>query len=230
MLNEISTEFTQPSRDLLSTNNSISTTYNNDGTNDHLSDRSSDTRQCQKTYNKTNEDTVDVNINIYRYKFTPEFMNVLFIFSKIHQYDHRKDFKEAWEQWMEDNENIVSSEVNRLTNLGYEGDIIDKMYKSARYYFRKKGTEKKPAILRRDYISVRKDLINAMDEHIRTEIYRDDYKPSDAFDEFCKSNIDLLKENIVIICKNGMTDAGEIKKKIKKTYKNRYFLFANTNK
>ena len=56
MLNEISTEFTQPSRDLLSTNNSISTTYNNDGTNDHLSDRSSDTRQCQKTYNKTNED------------------------------------------------------------------------------------------------------------------------------------------------------------------------------
>lgn len=230
MLNEISTEFTQPSRDLLSTNNSISTTYNNDGTNDHLSDRSSDTRQCQKTYNKTNEDTVDVNINIYRYKFTPEFMNVLFIFSKIHQYDHRKDFKEAWEQWMEDNENIVSSEVNRLTNLGYEGNIIDKMYKSARYYFRKKGTEKKPAILRRDYISVRKDLINAMDEHIRTEIYRDDYKPSHAFDEFCKSNLDLLKENIVIICKNGMTDAVDIKKKIKKTYKNRYFLFANTNK
>jgi len=230
MLNEISTEFTQPSRDLLSTNNSIITNYNNDGTNDHLSDRSSDTRQCQKTYNTTNKDTVDVNINIYRYKFTPEFMNALFIFSKIHQYDHRKDFKEAWEQWMEDNENIVSSEVNRLTNLGYEGDIIDKMYKSARYYFRKKGTEKKQAISRRDYISVRKDLINAMDEHIRTEIYRDDYKPSDAFDEFCKSNIDLLKENIVIICKNGMTDAVEIKKKIKKTYKNRYFLFANTNK
>ena len=227
MLNEISTEFTQLSRNF---NTPVNISYNDHGTNDYLSDRSSDTRQCQKTYNKTNEDTVDVNINIYRYKFTPEFMNVLFIFSKIHQYDYRKDFKEAWEQWIEDNENIVSSEVKRLTNLGYEGDIIDKMYKSARYYFRKKGTEKKPAILRRDYISVRKDLINAMDQHICTEIYRDDYKPSDAFDEFCKSNIGLLKENIVIICKNGMTDAVEIKKKIKKTYKNRYFLFANTNK
>ena len=224
MLNEISTEFTQLSRDF---NTPVNISYNDHGTNDHLSDRSSDTRQCQKTYNKTNEDTVDVNINIYRYKFTPEFMNVLFIFSKIHQYDYRKDFKEAWEQWIEDNENIVSSEVKRLTNLGYEGDIIDKMYKSARYYFRKKGTEKKPAILRRDYISVRKDLINAMDQHICTEIYRDDYKPSDAFNEFCRSNIDLLKENIAIICKNGLTDAVEIKNKIKKTYKNRYFLFAS---
>lgn len=230
MLNEISNEFTQLSRDLLSTNNSISTYYNNDGTNDHLSDRSSDTRQCQKAHDNTDTENDNVNINIYRYKFTSEFMNDLFIFSKIHQYDNRNDFKEAWEQWREENESIVSSEVKRLTNLGYEGDIIDKMYKSARYYFRKKGTEKKPAILRRDYISVRKDLINAMDEHIRREIYRDDYKPSDAFDEFCKSNIELLKENIVIICKNGMTDAVEIKKKIKKTYKNRYFLFANTNK
>lgn len=227
MLNEISTEFTQLSRDL---NTPVNISYNDHGTNDHLSGRFSDTRKCQETYNKTNEDTVNVNINIYRYKFTTEFMNDLFIFSKIHQYDHRRDFKEAWEQWTEDNENIVSAEVKRLTDLGYEGDIIDKMYKSARYYFRKKGTEKKPAILRRDYISVKKDLINAMDQHICTEIYRHDYKPSDAFGEFCKSNIDLLKENIAIICKNGMTDAVEIKKKIKKTYKNRYFLFANINK
>ena len=230
MINEISTEFTQPSRDSLGANNADDTFYNNDGTNVDLSDRSSDTRKFQKTHNNANENAVDVNINIYRYKFTLEFMSDLFVFSKIHQYDHRSDFKEAWEQWTEDNENIVSAEVKRLTDLGYEGDIIDKMYKSARYYFRKKGTEKKPAALRRDYISVRKELIIAMDQHICTEIHRDDYKPSDAFDEFCKSNIDLLKENVSIICKNGMTDAVEIKNKIKKTYKNRYFLFTKTNK
>jgi hypothetical protein len=66
-----------------------------------------------------------------------------------------------------------------------------------------------------------------MDQHIRAEIHREDYKPSYAFDEFCKSNIHLLKENIAIICKNGLTDAVEIKNKIKKTYKNRYFLFAS---
>jgi hypothetical protein len=154
-------------------------------------------------------------------------MDELYKFSKVHQYDHRHDFKEAWKIWVEENNDLVDSEIRRLTNLGYDGDIIDKMFKSARYYFRKKSTEKKSAALRRDYISVNKDLINAMDEHIRTEIYNDDYKPSDAFDKFCKSNIDLLKENIAIICKNGLTDAEDIKRKIKKTYKNRYFLFAN---
>ena len=225
MQNEVQSEFTQSSRDMLTIDTFDDNSNNNNGTNDDLSDRSSDTRRIQETCDITDENNVDVNINIYRYKFTPDFMSDLFIFSKIHQYDHRSDFKEAWEQWTEDNENIVSSEVNRLTELGYEGDIIDKMYKSARYYFRKKGTEKKTAALRRDYISVSKDLINAMDEHVRTEIRRDDYKPSDAFDEFCRSNIELLKENIAIICKNGLTDAEEIKKKVKKTYKNRYFLF-----
>jgi len=223
MQNDIQFEFTQSSRDIIDLNSSL----DNNGTNDHLSDRSSDTGRFQNTCDSTHENNIDVNVNIYRYKFTPEFMNDLFIFSKIHQYDHRSDFKEAWEKWTEDNENIVSVEVNRLNDLGYQGDIIDKMYKSARYYFRKKSTEKKPAALRRDYISVSKHLINAMDEHIRAEIYREDYKPSDAFDEFCKTNVDVLKENIAIICKNGLTDAVEIKNKIKKTYKNRYFLFAN---
>ena len=223
MQNDIQFEFTQPSRTMFPLDNCL----DNNGTNDHLSDRSSDTRRIQEMCDRTDENNTDVNINIYRYKFTSEFMHDLFIFSKIHQYDHRSDFKEAWEQWTEDNENIVSAEVNRLNDLGYEGNIIDKMYKSARYYFRKKGTEKKPPALRRDYISVKKDLITAMYQHIRAEIRREDYKPSDAFDEFCNSNIDVLKENIAIICKNGLTDAVEIKNKIKKTYKNRYFLFAN---
>ena len=88
-----------------------------------------------------NEDVDDeININIYRYKFIEEFTNELYKFSKIHQYDHRKDFKEAWNIWVEDNQGFVDEEVRRLSNLGYDGDIIDKMFKSARYYFRKKST------------------------------------------------------------------------------------------
>ena len=79
------------------------------------------------------------NSTIYRYKFTEDFMNELFNFSKIHQYDDRKDFKEAWELWLVDNEEIVIDEEIRLINLGYVGDVRDKMFKSARYYFRKKN-------------------------------------------------------------------------------------------
>ena len=99
------------------------------------------------------------------------------------------------------------------------------MFKSARYYFRKKSTEKKAPLERRDYVGTQKDMLDAMDSHIKSKINDDNYKPSDGFDEFCKSNLELLKEEISNLCKNGFTDSNEIKQKIKKTYKNRYFLF-----
>ena len=80
--------------------------------------------------------------NIYRYKFTQEFMDHVHTFSKIHQYDDRKVFKEAWIDWKEENESIITEEVSRLKILGYDGDILDKAFKSARYYFRNKSNVK----------------------------------------------------------------------------------------
>ena len=110
------------------------------------------------------------NVSIYRYKFTDDFTQELYKFSKIHQYDHRKDFKDAWQIWTEENENLVDGEVRRLTNLGYDGDVLDKMFKSARYYFRKKDTDKKEPQKRRVYVGVQKELLEAMDEHIISNI------------------------------------------------------------
>lgn len=165
--------------------------------------------------------------NIYRYKFTDEFTTELFKFSKIHQYDHRKDFKEAWLIWLDVNEALVESEVRRLTSLSYVGDINDKMFKSARYYFRKKSTEKKAPTQRRNYIQVQKDLLDAIDKHIRDMIISNDSKPSDGFDDFCKNNKDVLNEEVKSLCQSGMIDSTEIKNKIKKTYKNRYFLIVS---
>ena len=40
---------------------------------------------------------------------------------------------------------------------------LDKMFKSARYYFRKKGTEKKEPKRRCSYIGTAKELLDAMD-------------------------------------------------------------------
>ena len=199
---------------------------NNDNirTNDNRNDSLSDSDKIKNINDKNINNNVNNRINIYRYKFTDEFTSELFKFSKVHQYDHRKDFKEAWETWMEDNDEIVNDEVRRLTNLGYDGDILDKMFKSARYYFRKKSTEKKAPSERRDYVGTQKDMLDAMDNHIKSKINDQNYKPSDGFDEFCKSNLDLLKEEIANLCKSGFTDSNEIKQKIKKTYKNRYFL------
>jgi hypothetical protein len=170
------------------------------------------------------ETNIDDSINIYRYKFTNEFTIELYKFSKVHQYDHRKDFKEAWEIWIDENSNLVDDEVRRLTNLGYNGDILNKMFKSARYYFRKKSTEKKKPAKRRTYVGSQKDLLEAMDDHIKSNISSGEFKPADGFDEFCKQNVDILKDQVNQLIRSGITDSNEIKSKIKKTYKNRYFL------
>lgn len=166
----------------------------------------------------------DIIVNIYRYKFTDEFMQYLFVFSKIHQYDDRKDFKEAWNTWVEENKNIVDEEIRRLTNIGYDGDILDKMYKSARYYFRKKTIDNKEPLQRRIYLGCDKIFLEAIDTHITNNIATDNYKPSDGFDNFCKCEIEILKNEVNRLYNNGLKDHIDIKNKLKKTYKNRYYI------
>jgi hypothetical protein len=159
--------------------------------------------------------------NIYRYKFAEEVACELDRFSKVHQYDDRKVFKEAWTEWTKDNDELVSNEVRRLTNMGYEGDIVDKMFKSARYYYRKKSTVKKTPATRRNYVSVQKELLEAMDNYIKNT---NGGKPSDAFVAFCRAHTGLIKTEAVSLWENGITEDVDIQNKIKKAYKNRYFL------
>jgi len=167
----------------------------------------------------------DDNLNtfIYRFKFTQNFMDEMYKFSKVHQYDDRKSFKEAWEIWTQEQEDLIEREVARLNNLGYDGDVLDKMFKSARYYFRKKGTSKPEPKERRKYLGVHKELLDAMDAHILNGRNSQEYKPSDGFVDFCKTNTEELKQEIVKLLENDM-DSYEIMNKIKKTYKNRYFI------
>ena len=177
------------------------------------------------------DDTITSNLNpIYRYKFTEHFMEELYEFSKIHQYDARKDFKEAWKIWVEENENIINTETTRLNHLGYNGNVINKMFKSARYYFRNKTTNKKEPKQRRPYISVTRDLLNAMDEHIEKNRYNEDYQPKTGFILFCKANEAILKETLANVVEQGITDSEVIQDKIKKTYKNRYYILTQINK
>jgi hypothetical protein len=182
-----------------------------------------------RTNNERNSESVDcsMNVKIYRYKFSDDFIEELYKFSKIHQYDHRRDFKEAWELWIDDNSSLVLQESARLTDLGYDGDILNKMFTSARYYFRKKGTEKKEPRMRCTYVGIQKELLDAMDNHISINLKQSWYKPSTGFTEFCKENIDLLQQEIELLIKYNVVASDEIRNKIKKTYKNRYFMIIN---
>jgi len=174
---------------------------------------------------KRNVDDAGPCVVIYRYKFTEDFMSELYNFSKIHQYDHRKDFKEAWKIWIEENVKLIEQEKCRLDKLGYEGDIIDKMFKSARYYFRKKSVEKKEPKQRRQYISINRELLDAMDIHIEENFTKENYQPKIGFLDFCKENDELLKEAINKMFEKDIKNSDLIEQKIKKTYKNRYFIF-----
>ena len=177
------------------------------------------------TINTINNKPINTNKStIFRFKFSDEFISELSQFAKIHQYDDRHEFKEAWNNWVEENQDLVDTESRNLINNGYNGDVLDKMFKSARYYFRKKSTEKKDPVVRRTYINVDKQLLDAMDEHIMENIDDDDYQPKNGFTDFCNSNIELLKKVVNEICQSGIKDAREIEDKIKKTYKNRYFV------
>lgn len=181
------------------------------------------------------------NVKIYRYKFNPEIVTLLSSFSKIHQYDSKDDYKEAWKEWFENNIDILQRETTRLLNLGYKGDVETKMYNSSRYYFRnksKKILDKDNSSLdnsnsnsndcnssnsKRKYICLGHDLLNAMDEHIKNNINNSNYTPASGYDDFCKKNVLILASENISLTKKENLNKSDISQKFKKTYKNRYF-------
>lgn len=155
---------------------------------------------------------------IFRFKFSDEFIVQLTPFAKLHQHSDRNTYKEEWKRWVENNDEIILNETTRLTELGYNGNITDKMYKSGRYYFRNKK-EQQPR-KRRQYVSIEHEVIEIMDTHINSNL---DTKPSVSYGHFSESYSTQLDEEMTRLLDEGLT-RDTIKDKFKKTFKNRYFL------
>jgi len=160
----------------------------------------------------------------YRFKFSSTFLDMLTRFSIVHQYDTPKDFKEAFESFKDDFKNEIQSEIDILNKNGYEGDAVDKMYKSARYYFKKKdySQKNKTENIRRKYIRQDRDFICAIDDHVESVI--GERKPSQGYELFkeeCVEEYNKEQERL----SEYFDEKIDIEKKIKKTYKNRYFIY-----
>jgi len=154
----------------------------------------------------------------YHYTFSKEFTQALEAFSKQHEKDTRNEFKEAWQIWQQENQQAIQEETQQLLEKGFQGDIQNKIYCSARYYFRKKSN--KPSLQEGDrerkpkYTATSKDFLRLMDVHIKEVILHK--KPSDAFADFCeKRSDDMDKERV--------KEETTWMERMKKTYKNRYF-------
>jgi len=178
--------------------------------------------------------TVKQTSTVFRYKFVDEFTSVIENFASIHKYDDTSAFYEAWNEWIKENKDVIEREQTRLDRLGYKGDINAKMYKSARYYFKNKSTEKKETVKRRAYINLDKQLLQNMEKHINKVAFIEGYKPAHAYNNFISDALyssgvnNELERLKVIYADTDLTEAN-IENKIKKTYKNRYFIQQKKN-
>lgn len=182
----------------------------------------------------------DVAPPVFRFKFSEEIVDELTDFAQTHKYDDRADYKEAWSKWTEENNELISRENTRLNQLGFEGDLIDRMYKSARYYYRNKATQKQKPITRRKYVGIGNDILNKMDTQIKTyfmlfdgndekngEIEGEKIKktPANGYSLFCEEHNTEITETISRLQEGGMSRQ-DIDLKFKKTYKNRYYRYS----
>jgi hypothetical protein len=226
---------------------------------------------------------------VLRFEFSTALIDALKAFTEVHQYDDRKTYKEAWTAWLANHEisAMLQAEVERLTNLGYKGDVADKLFKSGRYYFRTReptvqrsslwprtppsvtqrhgrtvgtstqrlGTQRLGTTSRangvrrgsgnqgspRKYVLLNHALLDAMDDHIERGLqHNDTYTPASGFADFCKLNADSESHRSAYrsevnrlseIMAKADSDTGEaVHDKLKKTYKNRYFVIANGRK
>ena len=162
--------------------------------------------------------------SIYRYKLDIQVSNALQDFVTTHKFDSVPIFKEAWDKWIIANNDIIEGEMRRLENLGYQGDSLEKMYRSARYYYKDKSLEPTKPKKRRAYIGLTKSILQEMDKHI----HKNHYKPSDGYNDFVNNFDDVIgRERSILLSKDFSED--EVLKKIKKTYKNRHFVFTKKN-
>ena len=174
-------------------------------------------------------DTISNNttLPIYRFKFSEHFMDELKNFANTHRFDDAALFKERWLRWISNDFNIekIIKEEKRLSETGYDGDMQDKMFKTVRYYLKNKSVEKKEPKQRRKYISISKNIINSMDKHIENKALVKDMKPAFAYNNY--SSLDdksiIIDNEINRLMNQGMSEV-EAQNKIKKTYKNRYYL------
>lgn len=166
---------------------------------------------------------------VFRFKLSPELLNLMNEFAKIHRYDDREIFKEEYENWLKSNTDIIENEKYRLDILGYKGtmeNLQNKIYHSIRYYFRKQLIKPKEdsqesiddQLKTNTYERLPKTIIDNIDEYIRNHI---DTKPSILYKEY----YEIFERQLYDI--GNASDIAE--ERIKKAFKNRHYrLTCNT--
>jgi hypothetical protein len=145
-----------------------------------------------KTQQKKELAKTNIKLQMAKQIFSEEFSKELHKFSKDHYEEPLKTFRQSWQAWisMNDIQTKMTREIERMrTNnfIGTDDDITQKIYTSARFYYRKK--EKRAKKLAEDskeeqeqedqeqqgkkpkpYIGFSKEFIQLMDTEIKDKI------------------------------------------------------------
>ena len=167
------------------------------------------------------------HVKVIRFNFSKEVIEIMSDFSKQHQFDCKSDYKDAWDIWYKENVDIFNIETRRLFELGYVGSIEKKMYHASRYYFREKPEQQDTSDKKkRQYIPLNVDLLIFIDEHIKVNINKT-YTPASGYMDFCTIYKNQYVNEITRLQQYANLNKDDCINKIKKTYKNRYFLIIN---
>jgi hypothetical protein len=159
-----------------------------------------------------------------RFNISPEMTDALVGFHTNYKDLGKDEYKKQWEQFIQDNSDLIAQEERTLVNAGFNGDITHKMFTSVRYYLSKKTNDKRDPKERRAYVHIDKQILEAMDTHIVSNKDDDTFTPAKGYKEFYETNEqELIIERSRLKTSSELTD-DEIDFKIKKTYKNRYFI------
>ena len=196
-----------------------------------------------------------IQVKTHRFTFSNGCTEKLTEFAHRHETDDRKVFQRAWAEWIQtpDIKTMIEEEIQTLTAAGFDGDVLDKMFKSARYYYRKKPVkdgpkEQKP---RKKYERLDSEILEEMDQHIMTEIKQNTVlhrasepkptkgedrgeallsiqaSPSASFEKYCLQHKDNFLEQAQLEFPDQDITKEQVTcivDKFKKTYKNRFYV------
>jgi hypothetical protein len=169
-----------------------------------------------------NTPTTEPDNGLFRYTFSKELTVKLHEFATNHKDTKMKIFKTEWEKWIKEEPiaNLINAQIDdykarskakiSVQTKTLENEIMDKMIKSARYYHRKK-TEKTKKTERKVYSRQSKMLLKKIDDHISNLHNQKNISPAKAFEMFLQTEPETTKPDDII--------------NLKKTYKNRFYVF-----
>lgn len=190
----------------------------------------------------------------YNVRFSSNIVMKLKKFAYENMDENKKTFKDLWNNWVDDNENMLHKEYKNITKKGYKktyDDMLQKMFKSVKYHYVKdmkskkdsdeyndidddsdssskifkRRKEKKP---RSTYIHISKEFTYDVIEHI-SEISDEITKPGKCFVDFAENYSDSLRNEANRIKEEYNLSMDEIGDRIIKAYKTRLIKYRKSN-